>query len=99
MQRKYLKSLERKPRPRLPGFNYKGHYFYFITICCEGENEFFRSESTINSCLNTLRKLSLEYEVRIIAYCFMPDHLHLLLESGETTDMFKFVKLFKQITS
>ena len=99
MQRKYSKSIERKPRPRLPGFNYTGHYVYFITICCEGENEFFKNESAIENCIAVLQEMAIKHGVNVIAYCFMPDHLHFLLESGETTDMFKFIELFKQVTS
>ena len=39
-------------------------------------------------------------EVAILAYCFIPDHLHLLAEGlSETADVTRFVKLAKQRTA
>ena len=35
----------------------------------------------------------------ILAYCFMPDHLHLLVEGDESADLAQFVKTFKQTSS
>ncbi len=34
----------------------------------------------------------------IIAYCFMPDHIHILTSGDERINLIKFVKQFKQIT-
>jgi putative transposase len=36
---------------------------------------------------------------QILAYCFMPDHLHLLVEGSEGSDLAEFMKRFKQISS
>lgn len=34
----------------------------------------------------------------MLAYCFMPDHLHLLVRSVEEADLVAFVRLFKQLS-
>lgn len=34
-----------------------------------------------------------------MAYCFMPDHLHLLVEGDEEADLIKFIREFKQLTA
>lgn len=36
---------------------------------------------------------------RLLAYCFMPDHLHLLVEGSEGTDLAQLMKAFKQVSS
>jgi len=36
---------------------------------------------------------------RLLAYCFMPDHLHLLVEGSEGSDLARFMKEFKQVSS
>jgi len=35
----------------------------------------------------------------LLAYCFMPDHLHLLVEGSEGSDLAQLMKAFKQASS
>jgi len=35
----------------------------------------------------------------VLAYCFMPDHLHLLLEGKEEDNLIRIMKMFKQISA
>ena len=48
-------------------------------------------------CLEILKIKSSALNFKVWAYCFMPDHLHLLLE-GETkeADLKRLIVLFKQ---
>lgn len=39
-----------------------------------------------------------KYNCKIYSYCFMPDHLHLLIQGEENFDFKKFIKIFKQTT-
>jgi putative transposase len=39
-----------------------------------------------------------KYNVRIYAYCFMPNHLHLLAHNEKGDDLLQFVRHFKQKT-
>jgi len=36
---------------------------------------------------------------RLLAYCFMPDHLHLLVQGSEGSNLAQLVKTFKQASS
>jgi putative transposase len=48
----------------------------------------------------TLIEVALKLQFDLLAYCFMPDHLHVLLRGREAdSDLLGFVQRFKQITS
>ena len=88
-----------KKRIRLKGFDYKGCYRYFITICTNNKETLFVNSSLIASIIDTLLDKSKTFGFKIWAYCFMPDHLHLLVEGIELeSDMKKFISSFKQST-
>jgi putative transposase len=88
-----------KPKPRLQDFDYRGYYRYFITMCTDRKMKLFENDEQVKSTLEILANESLKYSFKVWAYCFMPDHLHLLLEGDKTdADMKSFVKVFKQKT-
>src|SRR3990167_4715349 len=78
----------RKSSPRLKIFDYKGNYCYFITCCTHQSKPYFKDKNLVNAVLNTLQGIARKETFTILSYCFMPDHLHLLL-SGEETSSFK----------
>lgn len=83
--------------PRLPHFSYKGPYRYFLTACCFKRHQFFTRTDTVSDTLTHFRKTSSEEAFEILAYCFMPDHSHFLLEGLEDrSDFRRFCKLAKQ---
>ncbi len=88
----------RKPSPRLPNFAYRGHYGYFVTI-----NTADRQRELVGdfaeTCAGTLLEAASKSSFSVMAYCLMPDHVHVLLH-GTTADadLVEYVKLFKQIT-
>ncbi len=43
-----------------------------------------------------IQQVASQFRFAIIAYCFMPDHLHLLLAGDETSSLKDFMKIFKQ---
>jgi len=49
--------------------------------------------------LSTLSNTSQKYRFLVVIYCFMPNHLHLLLEGDEHSDLKEFVRIYKQITA
>jgi putative transposase len=53
----------------------------------------------VQGCSETLRTCSEKHGFAVLAYCFMPDHLHLLVEGGSQSDLPQFVKDFKQQTA
>src|SRR5687767_15909866 len=89
-----------KPAPRLKSFDYLGIQRYFLTICTRDRRETFLDVTAVNEAIAQLRRTSTAEGFAIIAYCFMPDHLHLLCEGTcPSSDFREFVRLYKQRSS
>lgn len=89
-----------KKRVRLKDSNYEGCYRYFITLCTHNKKPIFNNDPFIVEWLtDVLREKSITFGFKVWAYCFMPDHLHLLIEGKESnSDIKKFVSSYKQLT-
>ncbi len=86
-----------KRRPRLKGFDYTGHYRYFITICTQNKNPVFHNREIAKQYIELLAEKAIAFHFKVWAYCFMPDHVHFLAEGMEQdADLKKFVSSFKQ---
>ena len=82
---------------RAPGFSYCGLHRYFLTLCTDGRRRIFRSALVVEGVRLHLQHAAATEGFAIIAYCFMPDHLHLLVEGlKESSDLRRFVSSFKQ---
>jgi len=90
---------QRKRVPRLPRFDYFGHYAYFITCSTYQKRPYFRDKAIVDIVLSVLRRVGAKNSFRVYAYCLMPDHLHLLLVGEEKSSLDSFMKTFKQETS
>ncbi len=89
-----------KKRVHLKCFDYKGCYRYSITLCTYNKQAFFRDEKLANWLIETLKKKSRVFGFKVWAYCFMPNHLHLLIEGeNDNSDLMKFISDYKQYTS
>jgi putative transposase len=92
--------MHRKPPPRLESATYIGLHTYFLTICVEGRRRLFADARLIAQVIVQLQQCSERYEFAVIAYCFMPDHLHLLVEGrSDRSDFREFVRVLKQRTA
>ena len=88
-----------KPR-RLKSFSYRGYYRYFITIRSQGFKHHFVNDEVIAKVIDILKSTAEQEGFSVWAYCFMPDHVHLLVEGGNSNaDMKHFVVSFKQKTA
>lgn len=88
-----------KKRIRLKGFEYKGSYRYFITMCTQRKRCVFTDPDIVEWMIKVLKEKSVIFGFKIWAYCFMPDHLHLLIEGNcENADMRRFISSYKQYT-
>jgi putative transposase len=88
----------RKPN-RLALENYHGHQFVFITTCCQNNKKIFVDEREIEYNLTVLREMTQHFHIALWAYCFMPDHVHFLLEGlSEDSDILLFLGRYKQLT-
>src|SRR3990172_4609402 len=88
----------RRKRNRLPLETYQGSRAYSLTLRCAQSRAAFARGHVVQSCSETLRTCSEKHGFAVLAYCFMPDHLHLLVEGGPQSDLPQFVKDFKQQT-
>ncbi len=81
----------------LKGFNYLGLHRYSLTFCTDGRQRLFTDAATVELVVQQLRRTANEQKFSVIAYCFMPDHLHLLVEgTSDDSDGRRFIKAFKQ---
>jgi putative transposase len=83
--------------PRVEGFNYLGPYRYFVTFCTFERRDLLSDVVTAQSVLSQFRRTSHRNKFAILAYCLMPDHVHLLLEGrSERSDFRGLIKSLKQ---
>ncbi|HEY3093456.1 MAG TPA: transposase [Vicinamibacterales bacterium] len=89
--------MERKRPPRLTSFDYTGFYRYFLTICTFGRFPVFVDDTAVALVMVELTRTADDVPFSVIAYCFMPDHLHVLVEGTHpAADFREFVRIFKQ---
>jgi len=87
----------RKPPPRLRAFDYTGFHRYFLTISTFRHAGWFVDDGSVAIVLTQLARAAAAERFLVIAYCFMPDHLHVLVEGDqEGADFQEFVRIFKQ---
>lgn len=83
--------------PRVPGFEYRGPYRYFLTFCTHGRHEAFRDPTTVAAVMSHIRRTARAMQFALLAYCLMPDHAHLLVEgAAPDADLRSFVRRAKQ---
>jgi putative transposase len=85
-----------KPQ-RLKDFPYLGYHRYFITIRSYGFKYHFVNGEVVAKLIEILKSTAMQEGFSVWAYCFMPDHVHLLIEGKNiNANMKDFVALFKQ---
>jgi putative transposase len=83
---------------RLPLDAYRHPSAYSITTAVKGRRPVFRRAEIVATCLEKLREAADKNDFEVVAYCFMPDHLHLLARTVENADLVAFMRLFKQLS-
>ena len=69
---------------RLKDFDYASPgVAYHITIGTSQKQNFFTRPSINKLVISALKDSSELYGYKLIAYCLMPDHLHILAQAGE----------------
>jgi putative transposase len=82
---------------RLAGFQYLGYQRYFLTTCTFDRRRHFTSGQVVDVAHGEFLRTATEFDFAILAYCFMPDHAHLLVEgSTDSADFRGFAALAKQ---
>lgn len=81
----------------LTGFSYIGFHRYSLTFRTFEHHEHFLSSANVNVVLPQILRGAEEHQFAVLAYCFMPDHLHLLVEgTRDDGDLRRFVARAKQ---
>jgi putative transposase len=89
----------RRKNIRLPASEYIGRKWYFLTMVVEGREHRLLDPPRVVEHLDHLQECAQASHFQIPAYCFMPDHLHLLTNGiEENSDLLKFADDFKQDT-
>ena len=73
------------------------HNVCSITTCTQNGEMIFGDIAFGRACVDILRTLSNEKKTPIFAYCFMPDHIHVLLSPSEQCSIPLFIGGFKSL--
>lgn len=79
----------RKGRHSSPGFE------YFLTICLQRPSTALTNHKVAQGCLAEMRRLDTAQVWGLRTAVVMPDHVHLLITLGDTTELSSAVRLFK----
>jgi len=83
---------------RLPRECYRGRVSASFTLCIEPRELFFTTSPIVRVFVGFLGKVAEKYNFQAL-YCFMPDHVHLiLLGVSSDADLLRGVGQFKQAT-
>jgi putative transposase len=94
-----MTGMHRRSTPRCPNFDYLGFHRYSLTFCTFDRKVLFAAEPIVSTVLSHFLRAAERDEVEILAYCFMPDHVHLLV-AGTTaqSDARRFIAAAKQFS-
>ena len=86
--------------PRWADFSYVGRHCYSLTFPTDRRRPFFVNEATVDRALTQILRASTQHGFSLITYCFMPDHLHLIVRGEtDTSDCKAFTKAAKQYSA
>jgi putative transposase len=66
-----------------------------VTVATRDRHPVFEHDACTRECIDILEKTAGDHCFNVLAYCFMPDHLHLLLENESGGDLVAFTRQFK----
>jgi REP-associated tyrosine transposase len=87
-----------RPRPtRLKDFSYIGKYHYSLRFSTSKRRRVFERPILANAAVEQIQRTCAIESFLVIAYCVMPDHLHVIVRgTSATSDLRRCVKLMKQ---
>ena len=82
---------------RLPRFTYIGQFGYSLRFGTFQRRSHFTDPALIRSALVQIERTGSDEQFALIAYCFMPDHVHLAIRGlAAESNLRRFVKIAKQ---
>jgi putative transposase len=89
----------REKKHRLPREAYRGRVIVSITACIQDRRTPFVTEAIVRTFIDKLARAASKSKCRVLIYCFMPDHVHMLLHGiDESADVWQAMIDFKQQT-
>jgi putative transposase len=83
----------------LKSFDYIGLQRYFLTFCTKDRERLFVSREPVDIVRTQILRAADDGQFAIVVDCFMPDHLHLLVEGeSEIADVRRFIARAKQFS-
>jgi REP element-mobilizing transposase RayT len=73
------------------------HEVCFVTIPVRLRMPIFRDDSIARAAVEVLHDQAARTDVRVWAFCVMPDHVHLVVSPSERCDIIAFVGRFKSL--
>jgi REP element-mobilizing transposase RayT len=70
-----------------------------LTIVVEDRQRVFEQHEFAIACIDLLRDRATHDKIGILAYCLMPDHLHLLTRVDGTVSVIRFVQAYKSLST
>ena len=84
----------------LKSFDYVGLHRYSLTFCTHQRAQMFVEPSRVEIVLKQILRAAADEGFEIIAYCFIPDHLHLLIEARtDASNALGFISRAKQLSA
>ncbi len=84
--------------PRLKEFDYAGSYTYHLTFVTRQRAPFFKDAELVVLAEDALHRAAAKHQFELLAYSFMPDHLHVLVCGSESSALKDFARFFKQLS-
>lgn len=84
--------------PRLRFFDYVGTHAYHLGTVTRERLPLLSQSDAGEYCIDALNAASKKYSFNRLAYCFMPDHVHLLVASERGESVERFMRHFKQLS-
>ena len=82
------------------GFDYLGRHRYSLIFRTDAGRLLFTDAHVVGRAVRQLLRASAEQRFSVIAYCFMPDHVHLFVEGwSDDSDGRRFIDAFRQYSS
>jgi len=64
----------------IKGFDYLGPRQYFLTFCTQSRRQCFVADDAVATVRTQIERAAAEQDIALLAYCYMPDHVHFLAE-------------------
>jgi putative transposase len=81
------------------GFDYRSWHVYHLTWGTIGRKPVLVARGLVIPLIDELKREVSDEEMLLYAYCFMPDHVHILLAPEGGRDVVSFVRIYKSKTT